>query len=76
MSRKRGNSRIAPSAASVDRAALYSLALEVAQVGVLVLGVFLMLSLVTYRGLDPDGLHKDGLATPFHPATKRWAASR
>jgi S-DNA-T family DNA segregation ATPase FtsK/SpoIIIE len=53
---------VAPSAASVDRAALYSLALEVAQVGVLVLGVFLALSLVTYRGLDPDGL----------PATGGW----
>ncbi|MBW2263410.1 MAG: DNA translocase FtsK 4TM domain-containing protein [Deltaproteobacteria bacterium] len=60
MSRKRGNSRVAPSATSVDRAALHALLLEVAQVGVLVLGVFLLLSLITYRGLDPDGLPASG----------------
>lgn len=60
MSKKRSNSRIAPSVASVDRAAVYALLGEVALVSVLVLGVFLLLGLLSYRGLDADGLPVHG----------------
>jgi TRAP transporter TAXI family solute receptor len=29
-----------------------------------------------FRGLDPDKLYKENLATPFHPATAAWASAR
>ena len=29
-----------------------------------------------FRGLDPDQLYKEGLHTPFHPASAAWASTR
>ncbi len=43
-----------------DRAAILSLLVEVGLTFVLVAGVFLMLGLVSYEGLDPDGLPLQG----------------
>lgn len=57
MPRARQNSRVVE---SVDRDALRALIVEVTHVAILVLGVFLILALLTYRGLDPDGLPVKG----------------